>query len=326
MWIFLMLIFAAEPVPAPALETLDEIRIRDPFVLPVKETGVYYLYGTGWPLGEPGFDAYKSRDLKHWEGPFSVFRSDKDYWGQKDFWAPEVHPYKGRYYMFATFSPKSDGYRGTAILVADSPEGPFLPHSEGPVTPPDWAALDGTLFIDDEAQPWMVFCHEWEQIGDGAICAIRLSEDLARSEGAPATLFHASAAVWVNGAEFGNRKGLITDGPWLHRNQDGSLLMLWSSFGKDRQYMTAIARSASGKIIGPWAVSSSTIFEKDGGHAMLFQSFEGTQVLSLHQPNGKPKERAKFFTVDFSNNEIRLKAPLLSEITGSRQKETTSLP
>jgi len=311
MWFLFIAMLTAQPAPSLPFKSLDEIHIRDPFVLPVKEAGLYYLYGTGRPLGEKGFDAYKSKDLKQWEGPFPVFRPDKDYWGQRDFWAPEVHAYKGRYYMFATFSPESGGYRGTAILVSDKPEGPFLPHSKGPVTPADWSALDGTLFTDKEEKPWMVFCHEWVQINDGAICAVRLSEDLSHTEGTPVTLFHASRASWVNGAAFDNRKGLVTDGPWLHRNRDGSLLMLWSSFGGGRRYMTGTACSASGEITGPWEVSPTTIYENDGGHGMLFNTFDGTLVLSLHQPNKKARERARFFEINLTDGGISPVRPLV---------------
>ena len=49
--------------------------------------------------------------------------------------------------MFASF--KAAGVcRGTQILVADHPKGPFVPHSDGPVTPRDWECLDGTLYVD----------------------------------------------------------------------------------------------------------------------------------------------------------------------------------
>lgn len=37
--------------------------------------------------------------------------------------------------------------RGTQILRADKPEGPFVPLSDGPVTPADWECLDGTLYV-----------------------------------------------------------------------------------------------------------------------------------------------------------------------------------
>lgn len=310
MWMLLVAFFAAEPLEPPTLKTLDEIQIRDPFILPVKEEGVYYLYGTGRPLGERGFDAYKSEDLKHWEGPFPVFRPSTSYWGQRDFWAPEVHFYQGRYYLFGTFSPKGEGPRGTAVLVADHPEGPFMPHSEGPVTPQDWYALDGTLFVDDEGQPWMVFCHEWVQIGDGAMCAVRLSQELSRPVGTPVTLFHASKAPWVRELGAKDKKGHITDGPWIHKNTDDSLLMLWSSFGEGGNYMTATARSASGSITGPWTLSEKPIFEQDGGHPMLFETFDGILMLTLHHPNSGRRERAQLFVVTVAEEEIHIERHL----------------
>src|SRR5690625_5045133 len=96
---------------------LEDIRLRDPFILPVEEEQVYYLYGTNCG-NVPGnaFPAFRSKDLKHWEGPFTVFSPEKDFWADRDFWAPEVHVYDGRYFMFASFKA-SDGPRGTQILV-----------------------------------------------------------------------------------------------------------------------------------------------------------------------------------------------------------------
>lgn len=70
--------------------------------------------------------------------------------------------------MFATFALAGEK-RGTAILVADRPEGPYEPWSEGPVTPEDWLSLDGTLYVDEAGDPWMVFCHEWVQIQNGTV-------------------------------------------------------------------------------------------------------------------------------------------------------------
>lgn len=291
------------------MKTLDQIRIRDPFVLPVKESGTYYLYGTCRPKGEFGFYAYKSKDLRNWEGPIPVFRPEKGYWGQRDFWAPEVYAFKGKYYMFCTFSPENKGPRGTAILVAASPEGPFAPHSDGAVTPKDWYALDGTLFIDKDEKPWMVFCHEWIQIGDGAICAVRLSGDLSRAEGEPKVLFHASQAPWGAESSYEGKPGRVTDGPFLFHTADGGLSMLWSTPCKGKGYAVGLARSASGSIDGPWTVSNEPLFSDDGGHAMLFSTFEGEQLMSLHQPNKKPNERARFLNVQMLRDGLQLKQP-----------------
>src|SRR5690606_24497412 len=156
----------------------------------------------------------------------------------------EVHHYRGRYYLFATF--KAEGVRrGTQVLAADAPGGPFLPVSNRPATPPDWECLDGTLFVDDDGNPWMIFCHEWVQVGDGEVCALRPSDDLSTPLGEPLLLFHASEAPWANELNSKGRRGYVTDGPWMHRLASGRLLMLWSSFS-DGGYTIGVAASEPG--------------------------------------------------------------------------------
>ena len=49
----------------------------------------------------------------------------------------------------------------------------------------DGESLDGTLYVDRSGKPWMVFCHEWLQVGDGQICAIPMSDDLGEAIGDP---------------------------------------------------------------------------------------------------------------------------------------------
>jgi beta-xylosidase len=107
---------------------LDSIRLSDPFILPVKETSMYYMTGTGGML-------WKSKDLKKWTGPYKVVQTDPDSWMGKNpmIWAAELHHYKGKYYYFATFTNrevKIDTVRGNVIerrashiLVSDKPEG-----------------------------------------------------------------------------------------------------------------------------------------------------------------------------------------------------------
>lgn len=37
------------------------------------------------------------------------------------------------------------------------------------------------------------------------------------------------------------------------------------------------------------------IFERDGGHAMVFTDLNGRRKIVLHQPNTSPDERMKIF-------------------------------
>lgn len=137
------------------------------------------------------------------------------------------------------------------------------------------------------AQPFIVFCHEWLQIGSGTICSLPLSEDLRAPAGEPVTLFSAADPSWA----LPDQASYVTDGPFLHRCQNGELLMLWSSFAG--AYLEAVSRSRSGELTGVWE-HDHLLFEEDGGHGMLFYGLSGQLYIALHQPNAAPLERRAF--------------------------------
>lgn len=282
---------------------LGDIQIRDPFLV-APESGGYVLFGSTdpniWEGPATGFDCWTSTDLATWHGPIPAFRPPPGFWSTSQFWAPEVHAHAGRWHMFATFGGEGV-VRGTAVLASDSPTGPYTPWSEGPVTPAGWECLDGTLHVDADGTPWMVFCREWLQVGDGEIHALRLTDDLrAATDEPPALLFRASSASWArrlnppkaDGSSPPDEKpAYVTDGPFLHRTGDGTLLMLWSGFG-DTGYAMGVARSESGHVSGPWVQQEVPLWSSDGGHGMIARSHDGEPLLLLHQPNETPKERA----------------------------------
>lgn len=268
-----------------------EINIRDPFIL-VHE-GKYYMYGTRaqntWErvgLDQNGFDVYESDDLENWSEPKPIFEHFDGFWGDRQFWAPEVHSYNGKFYLFASFI--GDGYhRGTAIFVCDTPNGRFLEHSRGAVTPADWECLDGTLYIEDGV-PYIVFCHEWTQIKDGEMCALRLSDDLKECIGEPIVLWHASDPSWRYDIKEGEGC-YVTDGPF-HIKEAKGLVFMWSSFSKG-EYVEALARSDNGKITGKFIIDENLLFDKDGGHGMTFCDLDGNMLFVYHTPNETPLER-----------------------------------
>jgi arabinan endo-1,5-alpha-L-arabinosidase len=298
---------------------LAEERMRDACVLPDKEAGVYYLYtssGRRGPNNRSAVVAYKSRDLETWEGPHVVFEVPADFWAQRGIWAPEVHAYKGKYYLFTTFNT-DDKFpeqwrdwlprvkRGSQVLVADSALGPFKAFQNRAHTPADMMTLDGTLWVEDGV-PYMVFCHEWVQIKDGTVEFLRLKDDLSDIDGEPVRLFHGSDAPWsVKSEKYGCH---VTDGPWLHRSQSGRLFMLWSSGGA-HGYTTGCAISRSGKLAGPWEQTTEPLFGADGGHAMMFRRFDGQLMLALHQPNDGPRERIRLLEVEDTGEALILKNP-----------------
>ncbi|MCL2595261.1 MAG: glycoside hydrolase family 43 protein [Promicromonosporaceae bacterium] len=315
---------------------LSDIQIRDPYVV-AHDDGYYYLFGSTdpdiWKSDGVGFDVYRGvvpGNFTEFEGPFEAFRPGHDFFSHKNFWAPELHEYKGEFYLFATFLPNASATsscasnsepqdpgkyfhkgdptsefarRGTAILKsAEGIMGPYEPWSDGRVTPPEWETLDGTLHTDDHGTPWLVFCHEWQQIGDGTVEAVELSGDLRATIGEPITLFSSSEAKWSAPLQGRAPGSYVTDGPFVYRNSAGVLKCLWSAFGPDGNYCIGEASSA-GDIGGPWTQTDEALFAADGGHGMLFngpktpENPDGQRYLAVHTPNATPLERPIFVAV-----------------------------
>ena len=290
--------------------TRDDFQIRDPFVVP--EDGVYYLYESKPWYGGDGVFVRTSRDLETWTEKKRVLSLPP---GVKctAVWAPEVHKYKGKYYLFVTITeedgvrevkPMADGVdkarlhpRGTWIFSSYTPDGEFRPVSSGPVTPRDWVCLDGTLVIEN-GKPYIVFCHEWVQTKIGRMCYAELKEDLSGLASEPVVMFAAADAM--PGA------GRVTDGPFLYRSEkSGALHMIWSNVVEGKGYCVLYRTSKSGNISGPWT-RDFVLFGRDGGHGMLFKTFDGKLKLTLHQPNKTPYERMKLFDVEDQGDALRL--------------------
>lgn len=271
----------------------QEIRIRDPFILTDKKAGCYYMYGTtnlvdGSLVAYPKFSVYKSYDLESFEEPKVIFDGEKcGFWADRDFWAAEVHEYRGKYYLFG--SCKADGKcRTTEIFVSDTPDGEYVPVSSRNITPEGWECLDGTFLVED-GKPYMVFSHEWVQVGDGEIWATELSEDLSHSVGEPFMLFKASDNPNVSALD-GKDGCYVTDGPFLYRDGE-KLKMIWSSFYGGR-YLVLDAEADTLRDV--WHHGGSR-FDFDGGHAMIFETLDGKRMISLHAPNKAGLERATFY-------------------------------
>ena len=308
---------------AATIESSD-IRIRDPFILADEKTKTYYLYASIQNRSQneregQGVEVYTSKDLQHWTAPKTVFQVPEDFWATKWVWAPEVHFYKGKYYLFTTFTshdllenaptPPTDNWpsldkRGSQVLVADSPLGPFSAFHNKPHTPIDWMTIDGTFWEEDD-QPYMLYCHEWTQIKDGTMDLIALSDDLSQVKGENQVLFKASDASWTRPVADGN--AYITDGCYLYQTETSRLFMIWLSKGSHTdEYAIGFSESSSGSIMGPWVHSADPLFEDNGGHPMIFETFEGQILVSLHQPNNSPKERMQFYKLKVAEDGLEL--------------------
>lgn len=75
--------------------------------------------------------------------------------------------------------------------------------------------------------------------------------------------------------------GYVTDGPFLYMGRTGKLYMIWTTNNS-----CGIAISDSGKPEGPWRQQEKALYV-NGGHGMIFRTFEGDLKLVLHAPYGE---------------------------------------
>jgi len=287
--------------------TLNDIPIRDPFIYADARTHTYYLYQAadttinGTVCG--GVRAWHSKNLKSWYGPQRVCTIPADNPLHGHVWAPEMHAYKGKYYLFLTLNSdliwkkqRKDWpaytYRAVQVLRADSPEGPFVPITKQTTTPLSQMALDGTLYVED-GQPYLIYCNEWVQRVDGTFRLARLKPDLSTIVGDGEDLFCASAAPWSTGTLGSNgERSYVSDGCFLWHTPK-KLLMIYSSFA-DGRYAVGVAESVTGRVAGPWKQQEKPLYADNGGHGMIFRDFDGNLWLVLHSPNSPGgQERAR---------------------------------
>ncbi len=301
---------------------LGDIYLSDPFIFADNSDNTYYMYGSG---GNGMVMARASKDLRNFTDRFVVYRFPAEHWaGEKaPCWAAEVHKYNGKYYLFTTSDdgkPMGKNIRGedyprraTQIYVADSPGGPFRDFTNNQQhTPLEWPSLDGTLWIEDSV-PYLVFCHEWTQIMNGTVEAVRLPKNLGVPKDAPFTLFRGSDAPYITESEPDPEKSYVTDGSFLFNTKTGRLGMIWSSW-KGKDYVLIAAYSQSGKLEGPWIQDKELLFESNGGHGMLFHTFDGKLMLSMHYvdpEDSRPRRKPMFIEVDDSGDRLVIKKDVL---------------
>lgn len=284
----------------------ENLRIRDPFVL-VHE-GKYYMYGTCLSNGE-GYGCCVSEDLENWTKPIQIYSPHKSFDGCGDYWAPECHYYNGSFYLFATYRSEASGKRVVGIFKSDSPLGPFTPVGNGHITPKEIDCIDGTLYIDEDGQPWMVYVNEWtsQPDGNGEMAAAMLSKDLSHFINEPVVLFRSNDHVWT--------KGNVTDGCFMYRTSEGKLIMLWSNFARSGGYSVGMAASENGKIDGKWLHAPRAFYcesrnSVEGGHPMLFTTLDGQLMMTIHSPNVAKDdvfETAQFIPVEDIGDTIVMK-------------------
>ena len=312
------------------------LKFGDPFLLHASD-GRYYMYGTS--LGD-GFEAFVSDDLIDWDSCGQVYKGGApDQWNLDCFWAPEVYERGGRYYLFYSSNyRKNPTHEGEnfkiGVAVSDSPAGPFKDLYDRPVFNPPYPIIDANVYFDDKTDKCYLYfsrcCYKhaveseiadslrkagnFQEIEESWVYGVELKPDFSGTVGEPRVLFRASDSPWSRERDDqGNLTwNKVTDGPWLFRTATGRLGMLWTSWVFN-DYTQGVAYSESGTLDGPWTQEPEPITPPNYGHSMLFQTFDGRWMRSVHShrqdAQGRTVRTPHFFEVDLSGDKLKVKTP-----------------
>lgn len=278
----------------------DQIYLADPTIF--EDNGTFYLYGT---KGDPriegeGFLVYKSKDLKHWEGPVGAqdgFALKKgEAYGTKGFWAPQIFKFKDMYYLAYTAD------ENIAIAKSNSPLGPF----ENEMKPLDAQVkqIDPFVFFDHGK----VYMYHVRLQEGNRIFVAEMSENLTEMK--TETLQEAinAEAGWEDTQKV---EWPVAEGPTVLK-KDGLYYLIYSA-NDFRNPDYAVGYATSETPFGPWEKSTEnpilqkeSIGENGSGHGDVFTDGSGKMFYVFHthfsDDNVHPR-KAAIVELQFTNSE-----------------------
>ena len=225
----------------------QRVRGGDPFIH--LENGTYYLYFSSGD--KVGLTVYTSTDLKEWLPDQGRDKYGRAYvngngFGTNRFWAPEMHKYKGKYYLFHSAEEK------VTVDVGDSPLGPFKNPEKKPFFPE--GNIDNSFFLDDDGTPYMLYAHFY---AGNEVWICELEKDLMHAK--PETqrkLIRAEEDWEMNRTDPRFSKWSIAEGPCLIKKNGLYWLTYSSHHVVDDNYNVCLATATNVK--GPYVKQGKT--------------------------------------------------------------------
>lgn len=263
--------------------------IGDPFIL--ADGGKYYMYATS---AGTGFKCWVSDHLTAWTYSGLAYERSADTFGIKNYWAPEVYKYNGRYYMVFSAIDENKTYH-IGLASADSPTGPFKDcHGGKPFYSTGYSIIDASLFFDDDGRIYMYYSRDCSQnVINGYHVSqsygIEVASDLMSVIGEPVLLTTPDTA-W----ELQTGKYIWNEGPCVLKH-NGTYYLMYSANG----YATntySVGYATSDSPLGKYTKSETNpIIQGDGvkssgtGHNNWFLSPDGTEVYTVYHTHTDPK-------------------------------------
>lgn len=296
------------------------VAFGDPYVMFDPASKKYFMYGTGGV--KDGFMAYSSDDLVSWKNEGQVFEGNTNQsWGIDHFWAPEVYPYKGKYYMFYSaqwrHNPTNEleNFR-IGVAVSDKPTGPFRDMSAQPLFDPGYPIIDANVYFEPDGRMYLYYsrcCYKhaveteiskwarkeglYEEIEESWVYGIELKPDFSGVIGEPVLLLRPPVsmndeqAAWesrsVTSKEVNRR---WTEGSYTFRHGDTYYIMYSANHFAGENYAVGYATGPS--PLGPFKkASNNPILEKNTstggdvtgtGHNSIAFSPDGKEMFCVY--------------------------------------------
>ncbi len=284
------------------------IKGADPFVL--MHEGKYYLYSTNY---SEGYKALESDNLTHWSNESVVLHKD-NVMGEKDFWAPEVIFYGGKFYMIYT----AETHIGVA--VSDSPMGPFVQHEK------KWAAefeaIDGHFFLDDDGKMYLYYVKFGDEYG---IYVAEMSDDMTEIKPQTEKFLLRSSEEWETKNRWYLKDNVlcgISEGPFVLKNNAKYYLTYSANDYQNQDYSVGCAVSDSPmgpfeKCSGNPILSKCGEFFGTGHHSFTRNKDTGSLICVYHCHNSIVKvhprmvciDSAEFITDNNGNEILKINGP-----------------
>ena len=187
---------------------LDAPGAADPTV--IRFQGTYYLYPT---LDGRGYDVFVSQDLVHWERKPKCFTDSRG-----GLWAPDVFHDARKSKQFYLYYTANNPEGGKLIGVAQGthPLGPFQDKATLAT-----GSIDAHVFEDDDGALYLYYV---ELTGGFKILARRMSTPLVAAGDVKEVI--RPTEPWEQ------KKGAVTEGPWLLKHE-GVYYLMYSGSGAD---------------------------------------------------------------------------------------------
>lgn len=244
------------------------VLLGDPFIMLFEEK--YYAYGTS---AENGIQVLVSEDLEKWETADTedgLALRKGEAWGERWFWAPEVYPVGGRFYMYYTAEEH------ICAAVADSPLGPFRQEGEQPMLRGE-KSIDNSLFIDEDGKAYLFF----DRFNDGLnIWVAELNDDMLSFQRETMRPCIRVSQEWE---EVWPR---VNEGAFVLRHK-GRYYMTYSANSYESPFY-GIGCATAESIKGPWLkyADNPLLQNREGmvgiGHSAMFTDKEGKLRIVFH--------------------------------------------